>query len=184
MSDDSSECYNSCRGIFLFWKLSFQFWIYYCYRYFVNMLKVLNWPCGLICGSVWGLWVVLNSAASVTDIDIISPLQTPHSRASNEGSRRLCKDFTITKKALTPLGQVAPTMSLVGAFSVIVKSLHNIREPSFEALLCGVWSGQMISISVTEAAELSTTHRPHTLPQTRPQCQFNTFNMLMLTKYL
>ena len=109
---------------------------------------------------------------------------TPPRPARQSFKRRLNEYFTITKKAPTPLGQVAPTKSLVGAFSVIVKSLHNLREPSFEALLCGVWSGQMISISVTEAAELSTTHRPHTLPQTRPQCQFNTFNMLMLTKYL
>ena len=83
------------------------------------MLKVLNWHCGLVCGSVWDLRVVLNSSALVTDIDIISPLQTPRSRASNEGSRRLCKDFTITEKA--------PTRDLLGAFFVIVKY-------SFEAL--------------------------------------------------
>ena len=104
---------------------------------------------------------------------------TPPRPARQSFKRRLNEYFTITKKAPTPLGQVAPSK---GAFSVIVKSLHNLREPSFEALLCGVWSGEMISISVTEAAELSTTHRPHTLPQIRPQGQFNTFNML--TKYL
>ena len=85
----------------------------------INMLKVLNWHCDLVCGSVWDLRVVLNSSALVTDIDIISPLQTPRSRASNEGSRRLCKDFTITEKA--------PTRDLLGAFFVIVKYSFNLR---------------------------------------------------------
>ena len=112
-------------GYFFVLKTKF----YSCYRYFVNinMLKVLNWHCGLVCGSVCGLWVVLNSAASVTDIDIISPLQTPHSRASNEGSRILCKDFTITEKAPTRdlVGATCPRG--VGAFFVIVKYSFNLR---------------------------------------------------------
>ena len=44
---------------------------------------------------------------------------------------------------------------------MIVKSLHNLREPSFKALLRGVWSGEMISISVTRAEEFSTPQIPY-----------------------
>ena len=53
--------------------------------------------------------------------------QRPARQSGQSFKRRLNEYFTITKKA--------PNKSLVGAFSVIVKSLHNLREPSFEALM-------------------------------------------------